>query len=75
MSTADLAAAIRARLDAIAGAALVAAEAIDSNPALDLPEGTLTGLLADVETLGEGLTLMLHRRPGDLDPAALAGYR
>jgi hypothetical protein len=51
-TTADLAAPIRARLDAIAGAAQTAAEALDTaageGPALDLPEGTLAGMLAEM---------------------------
>jgi hypothetical protein len=51
-----------------------AAEALDG-AALDLPESTLARLLADVEPLGDGLPLMLHRLAGSLGPAALAGYR
>jgi hypothetical protein len=66
MSTADLTAAIRARLDAI-GAAATAAEAIDG-AALDLPEGVLAGILAELVNLDGRLDLALDRLAEALDP-------
>jgi hypothetical protein len=68
MSTADLTAAVRARLDAIASQAQTAAEALDG-AALDLPEGTLAAILAELQTLGGRLDLALDRRADALDPA------
>jgi hypothetical protein len=50
MSTANLAAAIRDRLNSISAAATTAAEALDGN-ALDLPEGALAGTLAELVSL------------------------
>jgi hypothetical protein len=47
-----LSAAIRHRRDALAVAAPIAAEALDA--ALDLPEGTLAQLLAELEGLPAG---------------------
>jgi hypothetical protein len=70
MSTADLTAAIRARLDAIAGAALTAAEALDdAGAALGLPEGELAAVLAELQALGGRLDLALDRLAEALDPA------
>jgi hypothetical protein len=68
MSTADLTSTIRARLDAVATAAQTAAEALDSNAALDLPEGVLAGILAEVVNLDGRLDLALDRLAEVLDP-------
>jgi hypothetical protein len=68
MSTTDLSAAIKARLASIGTAATTAAEALDGE-SLDLPEGTLAALLAEVETLGGRLDLVLDRLADALDPA------
>jgi hypothetical protein len=77
MSTTDLTAAIRARLDAIAGAAQTAAEALDTAAggaaALDLPEGTLAAILAELVSLDGRLDLTLDRLAEALDPVVLAG--
>jgi hypothetical protein len=68
MSAADLVTAIRARLDAIGAAATTAAEALDG-AALDLPEGTLAAILAELQTLDGRLDLALDRLADALDPA------
>jgi hypothetical protein len=71
MSTADLTAAVRARLASIAEAALVAAEALDTadgSPALDLPEGALAGILAELVSLDGRLDLTLDWLAEALDP-------
>jgi hypothetical protein len=80
MSTADLTAAVRARLDAIACQAQTAAEALDpapagDPPALDLPEGVLAAILAELVALDGRLDLALDRLADALDPAGLAGCR
>jgi hypothetical protein len=68
MSTADLTAAIRDRLDAIGAAATTAAEALDG-AALDLPEGALGVIAAELDTLGGRLDLVVNRLAEALDPA------
>jgi hypothetical protein len=60
--------AIRCRLDAIGTAATTAADALDGSPALDLPEGTLVGILTELQTLGGRLDLALDRLADALDP-------
>jgi hypothetical protein len=67
-TAADLTAAIASRLAAIACQAQTAAEAIDGN-ALDLPEGTLAGIAAELGTLAGRLDLALDRLADSLDPA------
>jgi hypothetical protein len=72
MSTTDLTAAVRARLDAIACQAQTAAEALDGTAALDLPEGTLAAILAELVSLDGRLDLALDQLAGALDPAGVA---
>jgi hypothetical protein len=56
-------AAIRTRLDLIGAAATTAADALDGN-ALDLGEGTLATLLAEIDGLAGRLELVCDRLPG-----------
>jgi hypothetical protein len=67
MSTADATQAIRHQLFTIGAAATTAAEALDGN-ALDLPEGTLSGILAELVSLDGRLDLALDRLADALDP-------
>jgi hypothetical protein len=69
MSTADLITGLRDRLNSIGTAATTAAEALDSNPALDLPEGTLAAILAEPVSQGGRLDLAPDRLAEALDPA------
>jgi hypothetical protein len=59
MSTADATQAIRDHLHAIGAAAQTAAEALDGR--LDLPEGVLAGIAAELGTLAGLLGLILNR--------------
>jgi hypothetical protein len=68
MSTTDLVAALRDRLNSIGTAATTAAEALDGN-AIDLPEGVLAGILAELVSLDGRLDLALDRIAVALDPA------
>jgi hypothetical protein len=67
MSTIDLTAAIRDRLHSIGTAATSAAEALDGN-ALDLPEGTLAGILAELQNLEGWVELAACTLADALDP-------
>jgi hypothetical protein len=64
--------AIRDRLNNIGTAATTAAEALDGN-AIDLPEGTLAGILSELVSLDGRLDLALDRLAGALDPAPSCG--
>jgi hypothetical protein len=67
MSTADATRANRDRLDAFA-TATTAADAL-YGAALDLPEGTLATVLAELVGIDGGLDLALDRLAAALDPA------
>jgi hypothetical protein len=73
MSTTDLTAAIRERLNTIGAAAGTAADALDDGNALDLPEGTLAAILAELVSLDGQLDLALDRLADALDPAGCGG--
>jgi hypothetical protein len=65
--------AVRARLASIATAAATAAEALDPDggaAALDLPEGVMAAILAELVSLDGRLDLALDRLAEALDPAA-----
>jgi hypothetical protein len=70
LSTLDLTTAIRARLDSISTAATTAAEALDG-AAIDLPEGTLAGILSELVSLDGRLDLALDRLAGAAEPTRL----
>jgi hypothetical protein len=81
MSTADATQAIRTHLHMIGAAATTAAEALDNAGgvvALDLPEGTLAGILAELVSLdlggGAGVLAGIGQRRGSL-PAAKGSLR
>jgi hypothetical protein len=63
---------IRQRLDALATACATGAEALDG-AALDLPEGAMAQLLAELEGLAGRLDLALDRLGAAVDPARVAG--
>jgi hypothetical protein len=65
-------ASIRARLDDLAVAAQTAADALDG-AGIDLPEGTLTQLLHELEGLNGRLDLALDHLGADTDPAQVMG--
>jgi hypothetical protein len=68
MSTTDLVAAIRGRFNSISAAAGTAADVLDDGAALDLPEGTLAGILSELVSLDGRLDLALDRIAVALDP-------
>ena len=71
MSTTDLSTAIRARLGAIGTAATTAAEALDG-AAIDMPEGVLAAILAELVGLDGRLEVALDRLADALDPVGVA---
>jgi hypothetical protein len=68
LEIAHLTTAIRDRLNSIGAAAGTAAEALDGN-AIDLPEGTLASILAELVSLDGRLDLVADRLAEALDPA------
>jgi hypothetical protein len=72
MSTADLITGLRDRLNSIGTAATTAAEALDG-AALDLPEGTLAGILSELVNLDGRLDLAVNRLAEALDPVGCVG--
>jgi hypothetical protein len=69
MSTHDLTAAIRDRLNSIGSAATTAADALDTaGGRLDLPDGTLTAIAEELRTLEGRVDLVACRLADALDP-------
>jgi hypothetical protein len=69
MNTTDLITGLRDRLNSIGTAAGTAADTLDDGAAIDLPEGTLAGILSELVSLDGRLDLALDRIAVALDPA------
>jgi hypothetical protein len=72
MTAATLTDCIRQRLDVLANACATTEEALDS-ALLDMPEGTLAQLAAELDGLARRLDLVLDRLGAAVDPVRVAG--